>query len=141
MNDDDIDFPDQQTDPNESHHLSEDHHPAEYLEIKNPEDFESQSRFPIQLDLEPQKVNEDDLSPYKLESLDKKVLINEMSDYDMYLKNIHKGFKSVTSTRSLINLVAAGIQVHKHRRQVLNDIKNQKKASALEFDEYGNLKP
>ena len=130
MIDDDIDFPDS--------HLPDD---APYVgEIKSTTEFQDTSKFPLHVEAQPQKVTEDDLTPYDLKPLDKKVLISEMADYDMYLKNIHKGFKHITSTRSLIHLVAAGINVHKHRRQVLKDIKGENKAKTLEFDEHGNLK-
>lgn len=133
MSDDDINFP--ETPENilkEEFDLS--------CEIKSTTDFDSLSKFPLQMDITPQKVIEDDLNPYNLKDLEKKILINEFSDCDMYLKNIHKGFRHITSTNSLIKLVMAGIGVHKYRRQVLNDIKAETKATTLEFDQHGNLK-
>lgn len=133
MNNDDISFPDCPTNIDKD----EFDYPCE---IKSTTDFQDESKFPLQMDTTPQKVTEQDLDPYKLESLEKKVLINEFSDCDMYLKNIHKGFKHVSSTNSLIKLVIAGIGVHKHRRQVMRELKGVKPNSTLEFDEHGNLK-
>lgn len=101
--------------------------------------FQTESILPIKIETDSQKVTEADFDTYQLESLEKKVLINELSDCDLYLKNIHKGFGFAGSTNSLIKLVMAGIGVHKHRRQVLKDLKASPKNKTLEFDENGQL--
>lgn len=109
-------------------------------EIKNQNDLEDVSKFPVQMKTSNLEITDSDLDVYKLGNLEKKILINEISDCDMYLKNIHKGFKSVTSINSLIRLVGAGLGVHKHRRNVIDTIKGKGKAgSTLSFDDNGDL--
>jgi len=103
---------------------------------KNVNCFQTTSILPLKIQSDNQQVREEDFDHYNLNELDKKVLINELSDCDMYLKNIHTGFGLVGSTNSLIKLVMAGIGVHKHRRQVLKDLRVSK-AKTLEFDENG----
>jgi hypothetical protein len=102
-------------------------------------DFESLSTYDSTPDVAVSRIKDSDLAHLTLNELDKKVLVAELADCNMYLRNIHKGFKHVTSTKSLISLVAAGIGVHKHRRSVLKDISNSRGAT-FELDEYGNPK-
>jgi len=101
-------------------------------------EFRTSSPLPIKIDTDEQRVTEADFDIYNLPSLEKKVLIDELSSCDMYLNNIHKGFGHVGSTNSLIKLVMAGIGVHRHRRQVLKDLKAVGKKD-LEFDDNGNV--
>lgn len=109
------------------------------LESGTETDLKDTSYYPIQIEAEPQKITEAEFDQYKLDPIDKKVLINELSDCDLYLKNIHKGFSKIASTNSLIKLVMAGIGVHKHRRQVLKELKAVKANKQIELDENGEL--
>lgn len=99
----------------------------------------SESSLPIEIQIAPQSLQEEDFNHLGLNELDKKVLLSELADCNLYLKNIHKGFKFARSTSSLIKLVGAGIGVHRHRRQVLKDIK-QGAGDIIDIDEYGNPK-
>lgn len=100
-------------------------------------DFESLSTYNTTPQIQIDTIKESDLEHLTLNHLDKKILVDELADCSLYLRNIHKGFKHVTSTKSLISLVAAGIGVHKHRRQVIANLKNSKN-SVFELDEHGN---
>lgn len=84
---------------------------------------------------------EDDFKDYELDQLEKKIAATELADCDLYLKNLHTGFKHVNSINSLIKIVGAGIQVHKHRRSVMEKLKNGIGSSkgGYTFDENGNL--
>lgn len=136
MKDDDISLP---TPPALNTQEEENYDEFESSEIQSQAELQSKSSFPLQLDFSEQKVEESDLSYLTLQPLEKKILISELSDCDLYLKNIHKGFSYVRSTRSLIALVGAGLATHKHRRQVIKDIKESKK-DPFELDEHGNIK-
>lgn len=100
-------------------------------------DFESLTPIDISPQIETSRISKSDLAPLTLQSIDEKILVSELADCSLYLRNIHKGFKHVTSTKSLIALVAAGIGVHKHRRQVIESVKNKQNAT-FEIDEHGN---
>jgi len=130
-----IDFPDLPDKIQLSEYESDD----TYQESKQNADFQNTSKFPLQIKVDAQQVTDADLDSLDLSSLDKKVLINELSDYDMYLKNIHKGFGFIGSTNSLIKLVMAGVGVHKRRREVLKELKGNPKRQTLELDENGEL--
>lgn len=87
-------------------------------------------------------LNEEDFSEYELDNLEKKVAVTELSDCDLYLKNLHTGFKYVNSINSLIKIVGAGIQVHKHRRSVIEKLKDGGNGkAAFTFDNNGNIIP
>lgn len=111
----------------------------EESEISNTAQLQSESQIAIQLTETPQPVADQDLDYLNLHDLERSLLKSELSDSQMYLKNIHKGFKFARSTRSLISLVGAGLAVHKHRRQVIKELKEVKK-DPFEIDEYGNIK-
>ena len=100
-------------------------------------DFESLTPIDISPQIETSRISKSDLAPLTLQSIDEKILVSELADCSLYLRNIHKGFKHVTSTKSLISLVAAGIGVHKLRRQVIESVKNKQNAT-FEIDEHGN---
>lgn len=132
---DEIDFPEAP----ESLHLSDYDSDDTYKENIQKNDLQSVSRFPLQIEVPKQTLTETDLDDFALLPIEKKVLVNELSDYDMYLKNIHKGFAFVGSTNSLIKLVMAGVGVHKRRREVLKELKGAPKNRTLELDENGEL--
>ena len=100
-------------------------------------DFESLSTYDTTPSVPIKPIIESDLAHLTLNELDKKVLVSELADCNLYLRNIHKGFKHVVSTQNLISLVAAGIGVHKHRRAIIKDIKAGK-GDMFELDEHGN---
>lgn len=106
----------------------------EAQEIADTRELQIISRYPIEIDVDPQTVTEKDFDYLGLNDLEKKVLITELSDCDMYLRNIHSGFKFATSINSLIKLVGAGIGVHKHRRHVLTELKGKAKSPGLTID-------
>jgi len=108
-------------------------------EITNSNELQSQSVSSLQVAPIQQPVTDEQLDYLNLQDLERAMLKAELSDSEMYLKNIHKGFKFAKSTRSLINLVGAGLAVHKHRRQIMKDLKENKK-QPFEIDEYGNVK-
>ncbi len=111
----------------------------DHNEITDSSALSSESSLSLQLDFSPQNIHDEDFNFLCLQDMEKKLLQTELADTSMYLKNIHKGFKFARSTRSLINLVGAGLAVHSHRRKVIQDIKNSKK-DPFEMDEHGNLK-
>lgn len=132
MTTNDIDFPELPDKIKLSDYEDED-------KYKTENEFQTNSILPLKIESQNQLVREEDFDTYQLESLEKKVLINELSDCDLYLKNIHKGFGLVGSTNSLIKLVMAGIGVHKHRRSVLKELKSSPKNKTIDFDENGQL--
>lgn len=132
MSDDDINLPTPPENLNDSDLLE----PTEPI---NHSELESDSKVALQLNFDHTPITKEDLSHLTLNKLEESLLVSELQDSAMYLKNIHKGFKFARSTRSLINLVGAGLAVHKHRRSVLKEIKESKK-DPFEMDEYGNLK-
>lgn len=108
-------------------------------EIQDPSKLQSTSLITLEVTAIQQQVKESDLDYLQLHDLEKVLLKAELSDSQMYLKNIHTGFKFARSTRSLINLVGAGLAVHKHRRQIIKDLKEAKK-DPFEIDEHGQVK-
>lgn len=99
-------------------------------------------KSPLNLDFQftsEEVVTDDELSYLTPDKLEKSLIKAELVDTNMYLKNIHQSFKYARSTRSVINLVGAGLAVHKHRREMLKEVK-QAKGATLEFDQFGNLK-
>ncbi len=108
-------------------------------EIQDQSKLQSTSLITVDVEKTLQQVTDNDLNYLELENLEKALLKAELSDSQMYLKNIHTGFKFARSTRSLINLVGAGLAVHKHRRQILKDLKEGKK-DPFGLDEHGNVK-
>jgi len=108
-------------------------------EIEDTNDLQVQSQIPVTINVTPKAIVEEDFNFLTMHDLEKTLLQAELADTSMYLKNIHKGFRFARSTRSLINLVGAGLAVHKHRRNVIKEIKESKK-DPFEMDEYGNLK-
>lgn len=111
---------------------------GEEEEFQNQGQFKDTSPLVLNLNFDVQRIEEADFNHLTLNNLDKALLKAELADSNMYLKNIHKGFGKVTSTRSLIALVGAGLAVHKHRRQVLKDLKAGQ-GETLQWDAQGNL--
>ena len=109
------------------------------IEIADTSQLQSTSNFQIDLHIQQDVITDRHLDYLNLHDLEKSLLKAELSDSQMYLKNIHKGFKFARSTRSLINLVGAGLAVHKRRRDVLKELKDATK-DPFEIDEHGNIK-
>lgn len=86
-------------------------------------------------------VTQSDLSDSGITDFEKKVFLNEMESCDMYLHNLHKTFKYVTTVNSVIKLVAASLVVHKHRRSVMEKTSKIKveDEDTIEFDNMGRV--
>lgn len=110
--------------------ISEDDY--DFPEITDTSLLKSESTLPLVLQAE-------DLAPLTLSPLDAKVLTSELEDYNLYLKNVHKGFSFATSVNSIMKLVGTGLAIHKQRRSILKEIRESKK-DPFEMDEHGNLK-
>lgn len=84
----------------------------------------------------------EDFENYSLDKLQTRAAVGELSDCDMYLKNLHTGFKYVNSINSLLKVVGGCISVHKHKREVLNELKLSKPSGTVggvEIDDQGNV--
>lgn len=75
------------------------------------------------------------------------VYVNEMSACDLYMHNIHKGFKYVTTVQGIISLVGAGLGVMRARRQFMERASNltshkpdeEDSIDDVVFDNNGNI--
>lgn len=88
-------------------------------------------------------IKKEDFDKYELDDVQTTVAVAELADCDMYLKNLHKTFKYVNSINSVLKVVGGCIGVHRHRREVLKELKANKSSSgnAYEVDDQGNLVP
>lgn len=59
------------------------------------------------------------------------ILRQELENYDIYLHNIHEGFKSATSIFALSRLVRDGLMINKQRRASIEHAMKLKPESAL----------
>lgn len=91
----------------------------------------------------PVMITEEDADELNLHHAGKKVFLQEMKACDIYLHNLHKGFKSATTIRGIVALVETSLKVHAHRREVLKDVEPKREAGGpvYEFDDMGNLIP
>lgn len=88
----------------------------------------SDTHTPIQTDLE--EIEGD---------TNKKVLRQELENYDIYLHNIHKGFKYATSINALTRLVTAGLNVNKQRRATIEhalQLQQPTKANTIDVEAF-----
>lgn len=90
----------------------------------------------------PMPVTSDDLKDFDTHEVNKRLLLAELKDYDLYQRNLHTAFGCVLNTRSLIDLVDASLRVHRQRRAVIQHFSEQcapkKQKEDIEYDVMGN---
>lgn len=78
----------------------------------------------LEADIHPAEVSADEIGAVVKDPVHKKILKSELDSMDMYLHNVHRGFRYVTSISGITALINNGLQVHAHRRKILNDVAN-----------------
>ena len=115
----------------------------------NEEDTEGEGLFPTIINLSTDTENRDitpttdNLKSYNLTELEEKIAVQEIEDCDSYLKTLHRSVPLVTSVNSLLKVVNGCLGIHKHRREVLNQLKGKKenKGTSWVVTDEGNVVP
>jgi hypothetical protein len=91
----------------------------------------------------PVPVTQKDLESLQISDLQRTEFVAKMRDCDLYLRNIHSLFPHAVTINGVLKLVAAGIQVHKHRSQIMKEICSIPEPTTgldtVEFDNMGNI--
>lgn len=97
----------------------------------------------LQADHNPVPVQQKDLDALNISELQKVEFLAKMRDCDLYMRNIHSLFPHAVTINGVLKLVAAGMQVHKHRSQIMKEIcsipEPKEGFDDIEFDNMGNV--
>lgn len=90
-------------------------------------------------DTHPLDIQEKDLESLDhLDRTNKQLFVQEMADMDLYLHNIHNGFRYATSVNAIGSLVRNALAVQRHRRVLMNHVSQGTPESTIDYDVMGN---